>query len=130
MAGVVRIDALWKQAFATALAPARKSGSAALGSHTCAKTVLAFTRSLRWLKSAFHNRDLARIRSGSAYTRGRASIVNASCHQIADAATHQMPLLFSIARALIYKVAKSRDFWNNDSQRNGGKRKCRDRAGD
>jgi hypothetical protein len=60
MAGVVRIDALWKQAFATALAPARKSGSAALGSHTCAKTVLAFTRSLRWLKSAFHNRELAR----------------------------------------------------------------------
>jgi hypothetical protein len=76
MAGVVRVDALWKQAFATALAPARKSGSAALGSHTCAKTVLAFTRSLRWLKSAFHNRELASLRSKSGYSRGMASIVN------------------------------------------------------
>ena len=54
MAGVVQFNALWKQAFATALAPARKSGAAALCSHACAKTVLAFTRSLRWLISAFH----------------------------------------------------------------------------
>ena len=54
MAGVVQFNALWKQAFATALAPARKSGAAALRSHACAKTVLAFTRSLRWLISAFH----------------------------------------------------------------------------
>ena len=54
VAGVVPVNALGKQTFATALAPARKSGSAAPGSHTCAKTVLAFTRSLRWLISAFH----------------------------------------------------------------------------
>jgi len=54
MAGVVQFNALWKQAFATALAPARKSGAAALCSHASAKTVLAFTRSLRWLISAFH----------------------------------------------------------------------------
>jgi len=54
MAGVVPFNALGKQAFATALAPARKNGAAALGSHTRAKTVLAFTRSLRWLISAFH----------------------------------------------------------------------------
>ena len=54
MAGVVQFNALWKQAFATALAPARKSGAAALRSHACAKTVLAFTRSLGWLISAFH----------------------------------------------------------------------------
>jgi hypothetical protein len=29
-----------------------------------------------------------------------------------------------------YKVANTAHFWNNDSQRNGGERKCRDRAGD
>jgi len=57
---VVPVNALWKQALATALAPTRKSGSATLGSHTCAKTVLAFTRSLGWLIGAFHNRDLTR----------------------------------------------------------------------
>jgi hypothetical protein len=54
MAGVVQFNALWKQAFATALAPARKSSAAALCSHAGAKTVLAFTRSFRWLISAFH----------------------------------------------------------------------------
>jgi hypothetical protein len=54
MAGVVPVNALWKQAFATALAPARKSGAAAFCSHTRAKTVLTFTRSFRWLISAFH----------------------------------------------------------------------------
>ncbi len=54
MAGVVQFNALWKQAFATALATARKSGAAALCFHTRAKTVLAFTRSFRWLISAFH----------------------------------------------------------------------------
>ena len=76
MAGVVPVSALWEQAFATALATARKSGAAALRSHTCAKTVLAFTRSLRWLISAFHNRELARARSESGYTRDAAGIVN------------------------------------------------------
>jgi hypothetical protein len=54
VARVVPVNTLWKQAFATALAPARKSGAAALCSHTCAKTVLAFKRPLRWLISAFH----------------------------------------------------------------------------
>ena len=54
MAGVVQFNALWKQAFATALATARKSGAAALCFHTRAKTVLLFTRSFRWLISAFH----------------------------------------------------------------------------
>jgi len=72
----VPVNALWKQAFATALAPARKRGAAPLSSHTCAKTMLAFTRSLGWLISAFHNRELARLRSESGYTRGTASIVN------------------------------------------------------
>jgi hypothetical protein len=48
------VNALWKQAFPTALAPARKSSAAALGFHTRAKTVLAFTRSFRWLVGTFH----------------------------------------------------------------------------
>jgi hypothetical protein len=54
VAGEVNFNALWEQAFATALAPARKSGAAALCFHTRAKTVLLFTRSFRWLISAFH----------------------------------------------------------------------------
>ena len=76
MAGVVPVNALRQQSLATAFAPACKSGATSLGSHPCAKTVLAFTRSFRWLISAFHNRELARLRSESGYTRGTASIVN------------------------------------------------------
>ena len=78
MTGVVQFNALWKQAFATALAPARKSSAATFCSHTRAKTVLAFTRSFRWLISAFHNREVGSASSESAYTRGAASIVNDS----------------------------------------------------
>ena len=76
VAGVVPVNAFRKQALATALAPPGKSGAATLGSHTCAKTVLAFTRSLRWLISAFHTREPGRLRSESGYSRGSASIVN------------------------------------------------------
>jgi len=54
VASEVNANALWEQAFAAALAPARKSGAAALCLHTRAKTVLLFTRSFRWLISAFH----------------------------------------------------------------------------
>jgi hypothetical protein len=54
VASEVNANALREQAFATALAPARKGGAAALCFHTRAKTVLAFTRSFRWLISAFH----------------------------------------------------------------------------
>jgi hypothetical protein len=54
VASEVNANALWEQAFATALATARKSGAAALCFHTRAKTVLLFTRSFRWLISAFH----------------------------------------------------------------------------
>jgi len=54
VASEVPVNALWKQAFAAALAPARKSGAAALCFHTRAKPVLLFTRSFRWLISAFH----------------------------------------------------------------------------
>src|SRR5262249_40371078 len=54
VARVMPANPLWKQTFATALAPACKGGAAAVCSHTCAKTVLALTRALRWLISAFH----------------------------------------------------------------------------
>jgi len=54
VAGVVPVNALWKQAFATALAPAREGGATAFGSHPGAKAMLAFARSLGWLISAFH----------------------------------------------------------------------------
>ena len=76
VACVVSVNAFRQQTFPTALPPARKSGAAAPCSHTCAKTVLAFTRSLRWLISAFHNREPVRLRSESGYTRDTASIVN------------------------------------------------------
>src|SRR6476620_11568173 len=76
MAGVVQFNALWKQAFATALAPACKSGAAALCSHTRAKTMLAFTRSFRWLISAFHRPSTCSGTFESAYIRGTDSIVN------------------------------------------------------
>jgi hypothetical protein len=55
----VSVNAFWKQAFATALAPARKSGATAFGLHTSAKAVLAFARSLGWLIGAFHKTDSA-----------------------------------------------------------------------
>ena len=54
VARVVPVNAFRKQAFATALPPARKSGATALGSHTSAKAVLAFARSFGWLIRAFH----------------------------------------------------------------------------
>ena len=54
MSGVVILDLFWQQTFAAALTPTRKSGAAAFGFHPSSKAVLAFTRALRWLVSAFH----------------------------------------------------------------------------
>jgi hypothetical protein len=54
MTRVVPVNALWKQAFATALAPTRESGPTAFGPHPSTETVLAFPRSLGWLIGAFH----------------------------------------------------------------------------
>ena len=48
------INALREQAFATALAAARKSGPTAFGPHPGTETVLAFPRSFGWLIGAFH----------------------------------------------------------------------------
>jgi hypothetical protein len=54
MPRVVPLDALWQKPLAAALAPPGKRGAAALGFHACTKSMLAFTRALRWLISAFH----------------------------------------------------------------------------
>jgi hypothetical protein len=95
VAGVVSVNALWKQAFATALAPPRKSGSTTLRPHTCTKPVLALTGALRWLISAFHNGNLTRLRPESGYSRGTASIVNApggTNHDARSAAYRSIPI--------------------------------------
>ena len=57
MTGVMSFDAFGKQAFTAAASPAREDGAAALGSHACAKTMLALACSLGWLISAFHKTD-------------------------------------------------------------------------
>lgn len=59
MAGVMPVNAFGEQSLATALAPARQSGPATLGSHPRTETMLAFARSFRWLIGAFHNGELA-----------------------------------------------------------------------
>jgi len=51
---VVPVNAFREQAFPAALSPTRERGTTAFGSHPSAKTMLAFTRSLRWLIRAFH----------------------------------------------------------------------------
>ena len=77
MAGVVQFNALWKQAFATALPPARKSGATAFGSHTSAKAVLAFARSFGWLIRAFHKTEKSR-RDLGAVTVGTSVVLSTS----------------------------------------------------
>jgi hypothetical protein len=57
MAGVVYLDAFREQAFTPALPPARQRGTARFRFHARTKTVLAFTRSLRWLVSPFHKTE-------------------------------------------------------------------------
>src|SRR5437870_3117205 len=47
-------DTLRKQTFAATLSSTRKGGAAALRFHARAKTMLAFTRTFRWLIGAFH----------------------------------------------------------------------------
>jgi hypothetical protein len=49
------LDTLRQQTLASALSPTRKRGPAAFGFHAGSKTVLTFTRALRWLISAFHS---------------------------------------------------------------------------
>jgi len=59
VACVVSVNAFRQQTFPTALPPACEGGATAFGSHTGAKTVLVFARSLRWLIGAFHKTDSA-----------------------------------------------------------------------
>jgi hypothetical protein len=47
-------DPLRQKTFASTLSPARKGSAAAFGFHAGSKTVLAFTRALGRLISAFH----------------------------------------------------------------------------
>lgn len=78
MAGVMPVNAFGKQSFATALAAARQSGPATLGSHPRAKTVLAFARALRWLIGAFHKQqsEKSKSRLESDYSRKARGVVN------------------------------------------------------
>jgi hypothetical protein len=55
MPRVVFLDTFWQQTLATALAPPGECGAPAFGAHARAKTVLAFSSALGWLKGAFHN---------------------------------------------------------------------------
>ena len=57
VARVMFLDALWKQAFAAALSPARKDCATAFGLHAGTKTVLTFACSLRRLVSSFHKTE-------------------------------------------------------------------------
>jgi len=59
VACVVPVNAFPQQTLPTALAPPREGGATAFGSHTRAKAVLAFARSLGWLIGAFHKTDSA-----------------------------------------------------------------------
>ncbi len=54
MTRVMSIYTFGKEALPAALTSPGKRGAPALGPHPGTKTVLAFARSLRWLKSAFH----------------------------------------------------------------------------
>jgi hypothetical protein len=49
------LHAFRQQALSSALSPTREGGATAFGFHAGSKTVLAFTRALRWLISAFHS---------------------------------------------------------------------------
>ena len=55
MPRVMFLDAFWQQTLATALAPPGECGAPAFRAHARAKTMLAFSSALGWLKSAFHN---------------------------------------------------------------------------
>jgi len=59
VARVVPVNTFRQQTFPTTLPPACEGGATAFGSHTGAKTVLVFARSLRWLIGAFHKTDSA-----------------------------------------------------------------------
>jgi hypothetical protein len=57
MARVMPFDALWKQAFAAALAAARQCCAASFCLHPGTKTMLTFACPFGWLVSAFHKTE-------------------------------------------------------------------------
>ena len=57
MARKVAVDAFRQETLAAALTTASERGAPALGPHPCAKTMLLFARSFRWLISAFHKSE-------------------------------------------------------------------------
>jgi hypothetical protein len=57
MAHVMPFNALWKQAFAAALAAACQGCATPFCLHAGTKTMLTFACSLGWLVSALHNTD-------------------------------------------------------------------------
>jgi hypothetical protein len=48
------LRAFGKKTLSPALAPSRKGRAATFCAHACAKTVLTFSRSFRWLEGALH----------------------------------------------------------------------------
>jgi hypothetical protein len=111
----MELDTARKQAFAAALAAARKCGAAAFRLHAGAKTVLAFARALAWLICPFHKaaelprRDLGAMTLG---TRKGMSIVRAksaaedSGHYSNDAAHSSSPP----GKPGISRIATTADF--------------------
>ena len=86
MAHVMPFNALWKQAFAAALAAACQGRATPFRLHAGTKTMLTFACSLGWLVSAFHKTEnglgdlrAAKVRSSATLsTASSTSIVNAS----------------------------------------------------
>jgi hypothetical protein len=57
MAHVMPFDALWEQAFATALAAPGQGRAPPFSLHAGTKTMLTFACSLGWLVSTFHKTE-------------------------------------------------------------------------
>jgi hypothetical protein len=77
--------AFWKQTFAPALPPSRKSRATALRFHAGAKPMLAFPRPFRGLIGAFHLRTFK-----AAKGKSRNCIVNARSESVAATRLRQL----------------------------------------
>jgi GNAT superfamily N-acetyltransferase len=65
MPSVVSFHAFRKQSFTTALTATSQRGASALCLHASAESVLALTRTFRWLISAFHSGKLRTLKLGA-----------------------------------------------------------------
>jgi hypothetical protein len=114
MSGVMSLDAFRQQTLATALAAARKGRATTFGTHPGAETVLTFACSLGWLVSAFHKTRNSSGPMKSGYTRSERGIVNLCPEVTAENAERPTSNIERRIRAeLIYKIASTADFWNN-----------------